>query len=108
MMAGLSRLAPCTAALALCLGVVQGARADDDDAHDHEQARRAVERGEALPLADIMAALEPRIDGEIVALEFEEEHGEWVYEVRYIDRAGRMVELYVDARTGTIRGVERD
>ncbi|MBX6322497.1 MAG: PepSY domain-containing protein [Rhodospirillaceae bacterium] len=73
----------------------------DPDA-DHERARAAVERGEALPLDRILAAVRPHIDGEIVETGFEREHGVWTYEIKYIDRAGRMREIHVDARTAEI------
>ena len=92
------------------------ARADDDGCeageydreHDHERARRALECGEVMPLADVLAAVRPHISGKIIETEFEKEDGIWVYEMKYIDRRGRMVEIYVDARTGRILKSEGD
>ena len=91
------------------------ARADGDDRdgngceageyereQDHERARRALECGEVLPLADVLAAIRPHISGKIIETEFEREDGIWVYEMKYIDRRGHMMEIYVDARTGRI------
>lgn len=85
-------------------GAAMPALADED----HEEAREALERGEVMPLADVLAEVRPRIDGEIVATEFEREDAGWVYEIKYIDRGGRMVELYVDARTARILEAESD
>jgi uncharacterized membrane protein YkoI len=96
--------------LAAAFAVMSAALADEGGEHaseeDHERARQALERREVLPLAEILAAVRPRIDGEIVGTEFEREDATWVYEIKYIDRAGRMIELYVDAKTAQIIGRE--
>lgn len=104
----LPRLPALAAALVLWLSAGVSAVADDDREEDHERARLAVEHGEAMPLVEILAAVGPRIDGEIVATEFDQEDGTWVYEIKFIDRSGRLIELYVDARTATILGAEED
>jgi uncharacterized membrane protein YkoI len=98
------------AALLLLWLAMTHALADErrEDEGDHERALRAVQRGEALPLSQILARLRPQIDGDIVATEIEEEHDDWVYEVKYIDRAGRLIELLIDARTGQVLGMEED
>lgn len=75
---------------------------------DHEEARGALERGEVMPLSEVLAALRPRIDGDIVSTDFEREDGGWSYEIKYIDRTGRMVELHVDARTARVLKAEDD
>jgi hypothetical protein len=74
------------------------ARAD----RDHDRARLAVERGEALPLADILARVKPELGGEVIGVSFERESGRWVYEFRVIAPAGRLVEIHVDAATAQI------
>jgi uncharacterized membrane protein YkoI len=76
--------------------------------HDHERARRAVERGEILPLDTVLTAVRATIAGEIVDIELEREHGRWIYEVKVIDRAGRLVEVYADAATATVVKIEDD
>jgi uncharacterized membrane protein YkoI len=85
----------------LALGLAQAVpvRADDDD---HEHARRAVERGEAKPLAEILPLVHDRLGGEIVGVEFEREDGIWVYEFKVIDASGRKREIYVNALTGSV------
>lgn len=79
-----------------------------NDEHDHDRARHALECGEVMPLADVLEAVRPHISGEIVETEFEKEDGLWVYELKYIDARGRLVEIYVDARTGRILKTEVD
>jgi uncharacterized membrane protein YkoI len=74
----------------------------DDDKHDHDRARRALERGEVLPLERILAVVRARVPGEVVRVELEREDGMWIYEVRVIDSAGRRIEVDVDAARGVI------
>jgi uncharacterized membrane protein YkoI len=72
---------------------------------DHERARAALERGEALPLADILARVRPELGGEVVGVSFERDRGNggrWIYEFKVIRPDGRLVELDVDARTARV------
>jgi uncharacterized membrane protein YkoI len=73
-------------------------------ARDHDEVRRAVERGEIRPLTEILAATRGKLPGEIAGIEIEQKDGRWVYEFRVVDRQGRLFEVYVDARTA---GIER-
>ncbi|MEJ1158356.1 PepSY domain-containing protein [Prosthecomicrobium sp. N25] len=93
---------PTGALLALLIGVAGPAAAAAERHADHETARRAVERGEAKPLAEILPAVAAQAGGEIVGVEFEREDGRWVYEIRVLDPVGRRREIYVDARDGRI------
>ena len=79
---------------------------DDDNAYD--RARRAVSREEALPMAQLLDQIQKRIPGEVVGVEFEREHGRWVYEFKIVDDEGRLLEVYVDAKTGEVLSVEDD
>jgi uncharacterized membrane protein YkoI len=85
---------------------VHGSGHDEED--DHDAARGAVRRGEAMPLADVLVRVGPDLPGEIVEVEFEREHGRWIYEFKVIDTAGRLHEIYVDAATGRIVSAEID
>ena len=89
------------AALALFALLAAPAIADDDK-HDHDRARGALERGEVLPLERILAAVRAQVPGEVVGVELEREHGAWVYEVRVIDSSGRRLDVRVDAAKGAI------
>lgn len=92
--------------LAVAALVVRAAPAraddDDDDDHDddHERALRAVAEGKALPLAAILAKLAGQIDGEVIEVELKAKTSRLVYEIKVLDKAGRVHELYVDAATG--------
>lgn len=70
--------------------------------YDHELARRAVEAGEAKPLAEILPMVRDRLQGELVGIEFERQGGVWIYEFKVVDAAGRKTEIYVNALTGAV------
>jgi len=73
-----------------------------DREHDYDQARRAVERGEAVALVEILARVRADLGGEIVGVSFERKRDRWVYEFKVIDPGGRLWEVYVDAATAAI------
>jgi uncharacterized membrane protein YkoI len=73
-----------------------------DRERDYDQARRAVERGEALALVDILTRVRSDLGGEVVGVEFERKRERWVYEFKVIDPAGRLWEVYVDAATAAV------
>lgn len=80
----------------------------DDVDYDHERARRAVEAGLALPLAELLDRLGDRLGGEVVGIEFERERGQYVYEFKVITPTGRLQEVYVDAASAEIVKIEDD
>lgn len=73
-----------------------------DRAGEHEDARRAVELGEALPLVDVLAKVRPDLGGEIVGVSFKRKKDLWLYEFKVIEPGGRLVEVYVDAASGRV------
>lgn len=73
--------------------------------HDHEAARALRERGEIVPLEQILQAAAGHRPGRVVEVEFEpDEHGggAHVYEVEVLDARGEVWELKYDARTGAL------
>jgi uncharacterized membrane protein YkoI len=78
------------------------------EADDHGRARRAVEQGEALPLATLLPDVEARLGARVIEVGFDRDDGRYVYEFELIDPAGRIIEATVDAETGVIREVEVD
>lgn len=76
--------------------------------HDHDDARRLLERGDIQPLSDILARVQDDLPGRIIATEFEREDGAYVYEFKVVDPTGRVREVYVDAATARILKVEDD
>jgi uncharacterized membrane protein YkoI len=75
---------------------------DDHEMTDEDKALGALERGEVLPLAQVMAKLEGRIHGEISGIELEKKDGIWVYEFKLISPQGRMIEVHIDAKTAKL------
>jgi len=96
------------AALAISAAQADTSRSHGDDDDDHNAAREALERGEVLPLGDILDRVEGRLPGRILKVEFEREHGAWVYEFKVLRSDGRRIEVYVDAATATILSQEED
>lgn len=117
-----------SALLPILVALAPAARASDDDhsggAARHEQGRNsgqeyedhherrsretmrgAVQRGEIKPLEEVLAAVRAASPGEVVDVELEQEDtGAWIYEVRIVSASGRLVEVQVDAKSGTIVG----
>lgn len=89
---------------AVLVGAVSLARADDhrDAGRDHDRARAALQAGEILSLQQVLARLQPRYPGEVLAVELEREDGRWVYELKLLQAGGRLLRLDVDARTAEV------
>ncbi|MGP9821299.1 PepSY domain-containing protein [Salinarimonas sp. NSM] len=96
----------CLLALAPALVAADEHRYSDDD--DHVAAREAVRRGDALPLADILAAIPPRYAGRVIDVELEREDGRLVYELTLVAADGRVRELVVDAASARVLEMEVD
>lgn len=73
---------------------------------DYQRARDALERHEVLPLARIIEIVEAEIDARMIEVEFEEEAGQYFYELEMITPDGRLLEARADAVTGRILAVE--
>jgi uncharacterized membrane protein YkoI len=71
-------------------------------AHDHDDARRAVEAGEIRPLTDILNIVRGKLPGDVVSVKLEREAGAWMYELRVVDDKGRLFEIHVDGRSGEV------
>lgn len=71
------------------------ARADSD----HDRARRALEAGEVVPLAEVLAAVERDFVGRVIAVELERKNGAWIYEIKLLTGDGALLRLDYDART---------
>jgi uncharacterized membrane protein YkoI len=88
--------------------VSPAARAEDED--DHDQARRALKRGEIRPLTDIMAQLQGQLGGEVIEVSFKNKRGgrTYAYEFTVLTPSGRISEVLVDAATAKILEREDD
>jgi uncharacterized membrane protein YkoI len=96
---------PFLLALALALAATPASAGLDD----MTRAREALERGEVLPLAGILAKVEQEIDARVIEVEFEQgEGGAYVYEFELITQDGRLLEAVADAVTGEILSLGED
>ncbi len=82
--------------------------ADPDGSSKQQQVYEHRKSKDILSFKDILKVVRPLIQGEIIETEFEIEHGIPTYEFKYIDKSGRVREMYVDAKTGKIIKDELD
>ncbi len=69
---------------------------------DHERARAALQAGEVLPLPQLLERVAREQPGQVLAVELERDDGRWIYELKLLDPAGRLVKLEVDARSAEL------
>lgn len=98
-----SRWATCAllASLMVCVAVWHG-HALASDKGDHERALQAVQSGQVLPLAKVLALVEKAHPGQVLEVELEHEKQQWHYEIKLLQPDGRLMKLLVDARTGEV------
>lgn len=78
------------------------------DGDEHDLARRALEAGEILPLADILNAATSVRPGRVIEVELDRDDGRWLYELELVTPDGRLYEMEIDAATGNILEIERE
>ncbi len=94
-------------AAAIAVGVAgSGVRAENDN--DHELARQALAEGKIRPLADILAALEKRVPGEVIEVDLDHEQGRFTYEIKVLTPEGKVMEAELDARDARVVTVEEE
>lgn len=84
------------------LAASNAAISGEEEHEDHERALRALEQGEAKPLAEILDAVKKQIGGDVVGVDFERDGDHYVYELKIVTPDGRLREVYVDAMTTQI------
>lgn len=89
--------------------------ADTKTPQDHELAREALRRGEILPLTKILPIVQKRVPGEVIKVSLDDDpdhdhtrQGRFEYEVKVLTPTGQVIEVELDARTGTILEIEED
>ena len=95
-------------ALAATVALAVGGIARSDGGDEHQEVLEYRQSRDILSFEEILKAVRPNIEGEIIEAEFEQEDGIPVYEFKYIDTSGRVLKIYVDARTGKILKQETD
>lgn len=77
------------------------------DENDHELARQALQAGKVLPLRTVLDQIERSYQGQVIKIEFEEDDGQFVYELRLLHANGEVSELEVDAHNGRVLSMQR-
>ncbi|MGH6632255.1 PepSY domain-containing protein [Sphingopyxis sp.] len=75
---------------------------------EQEAIRKAVQRGELLPLPRILAIAQSKVPGDVVKVELESESSGIKYEVKILTASGRVREVELNARTGALIKIEDD
>ncbi|HEY6642057.1 PepSY domain-containing protein [Povalibacter sp.] len=91
----------------IALGVSSSV-ADDAVELDRDSIRQALKRGEALPLVRILAIAQQAVPGEVIEVELERDDGKLIYEIKVLTTKGRVREIEIDARTGSVLAIEDD
>jgi uncharacterized membrane protein YkoI len=78
-----------------------GNGSDDDERDDHDRAYEAVSSGKAVPLKQVLASFEKDFGGKVVDVKLV--IGSTLrYRIRFVDGAGRVRNVYYDARNGKL------
>jgi uncharacterized membrane protein YkoI len=94
--------------IAIALGAAAGLADSDDKKREHDAIRSALQRGEALPLTRILAIAQQAVPGDVIEVELETKHDALIYEIKVLTGNGRVREVKIDARTGSILKIEDD
>ncbi len=73
---------------------------------DQDDVLPLVQQGQILPLDTLLSRHRARLQGRLIDLELEREHGRWVYELELIDPQGVVREFLIDAKSGEWLGEE--
>lgn len=75
---------------------------------EHNAVREALQRGEVLPLVKILAIASKEVPGDVIEVELEDERDALVYEIKILTSTGRVREVKIDARNGSVLSIEDD
>lgn len=67
-----------------------------------DRARDLVERGEILPLEELLRRIHTKVEGQIIEVELEQDDGDLLYEIKLLTPSGRYREFKADPKTGAI------
>ncbi len=101
----MNRILILAAALALAASPAFAAQ-EGGRSGDHDDARRAVELRQALPLTRILEIAQGAVPGEIIEVELDHDHDRLIYEVDILTQTGRLRQVEIDAQTGAVLEVE--
>jgi uncharacterized membrane protein YkoI len=89
----------------LAVGTINFPAQARDDISQNE-IRELVRQGELLSLESILALYPEKRYGKLLDLEAERDHGTVVYELKTLRSDGRVIELKIDARDGSLLQLE--
>ena len=69
---------------------------------DHDKARKALESGQILPLRMILEKIESQYPGQVLEVELENKHQNWIYELKILQPARKLIKLKIDASNAVI------
>jgi uncharacterized membrane protein YkoI len=92
--------------VALGIGIGGATAARDGRNNDHERARQAFERGEILPITEILAIVAQHLPGDVVEVELNFGRDRIEYEVDVLTATGRVREIDLDGRTGAVLEID--
>jgi uncharacterized membrane protein YkoI len=107
----MSPLNRCLAAslwLTAALGMTPTLADDGKKQREQDAIREALQRGETQPLVRILAIAQQAVPGDVIEVELERKLAALVYEIKILAPSGRVREVKVDARTGTVLEIEDD
>lgn len=82
----------------------QSLQADDDS----DYARMLKQRGDILPLEQVIESAMAVKSGQILETELDEEDGRYIYELEILDERGQVWELELDASTAELIELESE
>ncbi|EYR82596.1 MULTISPECIES: PepSY domain-containing protein [unclassified Shinella] len=85
----------------------------DDDGHDTDgrtldAIQEAVEKGAIKPFSELREIASRRVKGDIVRVEPRRKHGRFLYKFKVLSPEGQLVEIEMDAASGTILEIENE
>jgi uncharacterized membrane protein YkoI len=95
-------------AIAIALGMASSLADSDKRQLEQDAIRAALQRGEVLPLARILALTQQVVPGDVIGVELERRRDVLIYEIKVLTQTGRVREVEIDARTGAILQIEDD
>jgi hypothetical protein len=86
-----------------------GSGSGDDDTEgddDWENATKAAERGDILPLQSVLSIALSNTPGKVIGVKLDHRGSSYVYHVKILSNTGRKVELSIDAQSKALARVK--
>src|SRR3546814_9916253 len=77
------------------------------DKSDHIEARELLQRGEIVPLAQILEVVAQRVPGDVIEVELERDDGVWEYKVKVLTATGRVRKLRSEEHPSELQSLMR-